>query len=78
MYNINRTTKMRTTIEIPDSLQKKLILEAAENNQKGFSKIVVYALDEYFKKKDSKEKKLRGTDLKKYISFGLITAYSIN
>ncbi len=56
---------MRTTIEIPDLLRKKLILEAAENNQKGFSEIVVYALDEYFKKKDSKEKKLRGKDLKK-------------
>ena len=43
---------MRTTIEIPDLLRKKLILEAAENNQKGFSEIVVYALDEYFKKED--------------------------
>lgn len=57
--------RMRTTIEIPESLRKKLILEAAETNRKGFSDIVVFALDEYFKKKEDRVKKLRGKDLKK-------------
>ena len=57
--------RMRTTIEIPESLRKKLILDAAETNRKGFSEIVVFALDEYFKKKEDKVKKLRGKDLRK-------------
>lgn len=56
--------RMRTTIEIPESLRKRLILEAAETNRKGFSDIIVLALDEYFKKTEKKVKKLRGTDLK--------------
>ncbi|NBU98735.1 MAG: hypothetical protein EBS19_11095, partial [Spirochaetia bacterium] len=57
--------RMRTTIEIPESLRKKLILDAAETNRKGFSEIVVFVLDEYFKKKEDKGKKLRGKDLRK-------------
>lgn len=56
--------KMRTTVEIPETLRKKLILEALETNQKGFSGIIVSALEEYYLKKDSKEKKLTGKDLK--------------
>jgi len=39
---------MRTTIEIPASLRQKLVSEAARQNLKGFSPIIVNALKEYF------------------------------
>ncbi len=48
--------KIRTTVEIPEILRKKLILEALETNQKGFSGIIVTALEEYYLKKDSRKK----------------------
>ena len=39
---------MRTTVDIPENLRRKLIEEAARKNMKGFSLLVVEALREYF------------------------------
>jgi len=43
---------VKTTIQIPDEIWKKLNIEAAENNQKGFSGIVADAVESYLKRKD--------------------------
>ena len=40
---------MRTTIELPNELRQKLMLEAASRNLRGFSQIVVEALEAYFR-----------------------------
>ena len=45
---------MRTTIELPAALRRKLVTEAAARNIKGFSTIIAEALEEYFKKTDRK------------------------
>jgi metal-responsive CopG/Arc/MetJ family transcriptional regulator len=39
---------MRTTIEIPHSLRQKLVSEAASRRKKGFSSIIIEALESYF------------------------------
>ncbi len=39
---------MRTTIEIPGELRQKLLLEEALQHRKGFSGIIVEALEQYF------------------------------
>lgn len=39
---------MRTTIELPEDLRERLILEAARTGVRGFSGIVVEALRQYF------------------------------
>ena len=39
---------MRTTVELPASLRQKLVNEAARRNVKGYSAIVVEALELYF------------------------------
>lgn len=41
-------TEMRTTIDIPGDLRKKLVEEAAARNLKGFSPLIVEALRLYF------------------------------
>ncbi|AFM10989.1 hypothetical protein [Turneriella parva] len=43
---------MKTTIQIPDDIWRKLNIEAAENHQKGFSGIVAEAVESYLKRKD--------------------------
>ena len=40
---------MRTTIDLPPELRQKLISEAASKNQKGYSNIIIEALNKYFK-----------------------------
>lgn len=47
---------MRTTIEIPPHLRQRLVAEAAERNLKGFSPIIVEALNEYFEKQSHQER----------------------
>ncbi|MEA1911462.1 MAG: hypothetical protein U9N32_07285 [Spirochaetota bacterium] len=39
---------MRTTIELPTALRQEIVTEAARQNLKGFSPIIVKALKEYF------------------------------
>ena len=43
---------MRTTIEIPSGLRQKLLAEAAARNLKGYSSLIVDALQLYFSKGD--------------------------
>jgi predicted CopG family antitoxin len=43
---------MKTTIQIPDEIWKKLNIEAAERQQKGFSGIVTEAIEYYFAQKE--------------------------
>jgi metal-responsive CopG/Arc/MetJ family transcriptional regulator len=57
---------MRTTIEIPPHLRQRLVAEAAERNLKGFSPIIVKALNEYFEKQSNRKgngalRELRGS-----------------
>lgn len=47
---------MRTTIEIPQNLRQKLVSEALVRNKKGFSEIIVEALEEHFQKGNEKTK----------------------
>ncbi|MDE0447341.1 MAG: hypothetical protein OXH96_11770 [Spirochaetaceae bacterium] len=39
---------MRTTIELPDDLRRRVVSEAAARNLKGYSQVVVDALRAYF------------------------------
>ncbi len=41
---------MRTTIDIPSDLRQKLIAEAATRHLKGFSPLIVEALEQYLSK----------------------------
>lgn len=43
---------MKTTIQIPDEIWKKLNIEAAERQQKGFSGIITEAVESYLKRKE--------------------------
>lgn len=43
---------MRTTIDIPANLRQKLIAEATSRHMKGFSAIIVDALEQYFAESD--------------------------
>ena len=44
---------MRTTIDIPIQIKQQLSQEASRRNLKGFSQIIVEALEEYFQTKSS-------------------------
>ena len=46
------------TIEISNELRQRLILEAVSRNLKGFSEIIVDALEQYFKSYNSKRQKM--------------------
>jgi hypothetical protein len=51
---------VRTTIDIPSELRKKLVQEAASRNLKGFSPLIVEALRMYFsRQKLSREKTIK-------------------
>jgi metal-responsive CopG/Arc/MetJ family transcriptional regulator len=50
---------MRTTIEIPEELRHKLVVEAASRKLKGFSVIITEALKEYFKVHQESNKQQR-------------------
>ena len=57
---------MRTTIEIPASLRQKLVNEAVKKNLKGYSAIIVEALENYFNETGTERgigllKQLRGS-----------------
>ncbi len=57
---------MRTTIDIPASLRRKLINEAVKKNLKGYSPIIVEALEKHFHETQSKTdienlRRLRGS-----------------
>ena len=57
---------MRTTVDIPADIRQKLVTEAARQNLKGYSAIIVKALREYFEKQNAGEtgkeiRKLRGS-----------------
>lgn len=47
---------MRTTIEVPVHIRQQLSQEAANRNLKGFSKIIVEALERYFSSKSNDRK----------------------
>jgi len=47
---------MRTTIDLPRDLRRKLIEEAAARNLRGFSRIVEEALRHYFGTRDESRK----------------------
>lgn len=49
---------MRTTIDVPIHMRQQLSQEAASRNLKGFSKIIIEALEEYFYSKSSGRKKI--------------------
>lgn len=49
---------MRTTIDIPSHLRQKLISEAAARHLKGFSNLVVEALEQYFATGKNDRKKI--------------------
>jgi predicted transcriptional regulator len=49
---------MRTTIEMPADLRRKLIAEAAARNMKGFSGIIVEALEQYLSRGDEERKRI--------------------
>lgn len=57
---------MRTTVELPAFLRQKLVNEAAKRNAKGYSAIIVEALELYFQENDQSRdnniiKALRGS-----------------
>ena len=47
---------MRTTIDVPVHIRQRLSQEAANRNLKGFSKIIVEALEKYFHAKPNNRK----------------------
>ncbi len=47
---------MRTTIEVPIHIRQQLSQEASSRNLKGFSKIIIEALEEYFSSKTNDRK----------------------
>lgn len=49
---------MRTTIEVPIHIRQKLSQEAASRNLKGFSKIIIEALEKYFHSKSNDRKSI--------------------
>ena len=48
---------MRTTIDVPIHIRQQLSQEASSRNLKGFSKIIVEALEKYFNSKSNDRKK---------------------
>ena len=49
---------MRTTIDMPIHIRQKLSQEAAVRNLKGFSKIIIEALEKYFHSKSNDRKNI--------------------
>jgi hypothetical protein len=49
---------MRTTIDVPIYIRQKLSQEAASRNLKGFSKIIIEALEKYFHSKSNDRKSI--------------------
>lgn len=49
---------MRTTIQIPDNLWQKLHAESTARHMKGFSKLIIEALENYFKTTSNKRLKV--------------------
>ena len=49
---------MRTTIEIPENLRQKLVSETMIRHKRGFSEIIVEALEEHFRKGNEKTKEV--------------------
>jgi hypothetical protein len=47
---------MRTTIDVPIYIRQKLSQEASSRNLKGFSKIIIEALEKYFHSKTNDRK----------------------
>jgi len=47
---------MRTTIDVPVHIRQKLAQEASSRNLKGFSKIIIEALEKYFHSKSNDRK----------------------
>ncbi len=47
---------MRTTIDMPIHLRQQLAQEASSRNLKGFSKIIIEALEKYFGSKENDRK----------------------
>lgn len=47
---------MRTTIDVPIHIRQKLSQEASSRNLKGFSKIIIEALEKYFHSKSNDRK----------------------
>ena len=47
---------MRTTIDVPVHIRQKLSQEASSRNLKGFSKIIIEALEKYFHSKSNNRK----------------------
>ena len=55
---IAKEVYMRTTIDVPIHIRQKLSQEAAVRNLKGFSKIIVEALERYFHSKSNDRKSM--------------------
>ena len=51
---------MRTTIEVPMHIRQKLSQEASSRNLKGFSLIIIEALEKYFSSKTNDRKGIVG------------------
>ena len=49
---------MRTTIDMPIHIRQKLSQEASSRNLKGFSKIIIEALEKYFHSKSNDRKSI--------------------
>jgi len=49
---------MRTTIDVPVHIRQKLSQEASSRNLKGFSKIIIEALEKYFHSKSNDRKSI--------------------
>ncbi len=47
---------MRTTIEVPIHIRQQLSQEASNRNLKGFSKIIIEALEKYFNSRSNDRK----------------------
>ena len=47
---------MRTTIDVPIHIRQQLSQEASSRNLKGFSKIIIEALEKYFHSKSNNRK----------------------
>ena len=48
---------MRTTVELPASLRQEVVNAAARRNAKGYSAIIVEALERYFQEEESGREK---------------------
>ena len=51
---------MRTTIDVPIHIRQQLSQEASSRNLKGFSKIIIEALEKYFQSRSNDRKSVIG------------------